>query len=695
MQKVILVGNPNTGKTTLFNTLTHSSEHAGNWHGVTVDVKSKLFTFEKQQFELFDLPGIYSLDDYSTEEKVAVDFIDANPDSVFVCILDANNLARNLFLALQLKEKTDNLVLAVNMAKEVKSFDENALQKAVGIRVVGIDARSGRSVKRLKQAIFEISQNRELNVEENFQNQKIKSIKTIQNFKSKKYEYEENFDITNFEGKCKATFEKVDNILKDAGYKTERPLGASVLDRIFLHKFWGFVCFAMVMAVVFFITFGSLGSFLSDKVGECFGFLSSRVMEWLEKIIHNQFLLDFIQKGVLQGILTILGFMPQIILLFMCLNFLEDVGYLSRVAYLFDPYFKKLGLTGRSVFSLIMGFGCTTTAAITTRNLDSKTLRERTALYLPFFSCSAKLPIYALICSAFFVRYKALIVFALYMTGVLLMMLVALIANKSSKEENKEIFMLEMPKIRVPSARKVIKDAISSAKDFFVRVGGILLASSIVIYLLYNFNFKLQYTGGNGNESIIGTIAKWLSPVFTPLGFGMQGAVIALISGLVAKEMVVSSLAIVNGVETGLLATSLISPASPVHFSTLSALSFLLFVLIYTPCVSACASIKKEVGRKVMIKSILLQCGLAYLVSLAFYNTVNSALNANWGFFTLCVILIALFVICVVKYLKKGKISFQKVPCNACKNACAQKENAYGDDNLSGAGHQGCKTACK
>ncbi len=678
MQKVILVGNPNTGKTTLFNTLTHSNQHAGNWHGVTVDVKSKSFQYHKYQFELCDLPGIYSLGAYSSEEKVAVDFIEANKNAVFVCILDANNLARNLFLALELKDKVKNLILAVNMAKEIKSFDENALQQAVGVCAVGIDARSGRSVKRLKEAICE------------------QCKLTKESCVTKQTVEESSFDITQFERKCKSRFAQVDKILLDCKYRTKRPLGASLLDKIFLHKVWGLFLFACVMAAVFFITFGPLGSFLSDKICGGFGWLLNCLLSWLKTIIHNQFLLDFIQKGILQGVLTILGFMPQIILLFMCLNFLEDVGYLSRVAYLFDPYFKKLGLTGRSVFSLIMGFGCTTTAVITTRNLDSKKLRERTALYLPFFSCSAKLPIYALICSAFFVRFKALVVFALYMTGVLLMMLVACIVQKSSKDNGKEIFMLEMPKIRFPSVRKVIKDALSSAKDFFVRVGGILLISSMVIYLLYNFNFKLQYMGGdNGGNSIIGSIAKILSPIFAPLGFGSQGAVIALISGIIAKEMVVSSLAIVNGVEAGLLANSLANSSSPVHFTTLSALSFLLFVLIYTPCVSACASIRKEVGRKVMIKSIILQYSLAYVVSLAFYNTINFAICENWGFFTLCLILIALFVICVVKYLKKRTIVQNTNVCNGCQRLCRQREKDYGNAYTSGCRHQGCQTSCK
>ena len=684
MQKVILVGNPNTGKTTLFNTLTHASEHAGNWHGVTVDVKSKPFTLKKQQFELCDLPGIYSLDAYSSEEKVAMDFIDANQEAVFVCILDANNLARNMFLALQLKEKTDNLVLAVNMAKEVKSFDEEKLQNATEIRVIGIDARSGKSVKRLKQAIFEISQKQEL-----------KNKHITQNIKAKESNRVNSFDLKKFEDKCKNTFLQVDKILKNSGYKTEKPLGVSMFDKIFLHKAWGFLCFAIVMAAVFFVTFGPPGSFLSDKLGEGLSFISDKTVTWLKTFIPSKVFIEFLQQGVFHGISTIVGFMPQIILLFMCLNFLEDLGYLSRVAFLFDPYFKKLGLTGRSVFSLIMGFGCTTTAAITTRNLDSKSLRERTALYLPFFSCSAKLPIYALICSAFFVKFKALIVFGLYMTGVLLMMLVACIVNKSSRTKQKEVFMLEMPKIRVPNAKKVFSDALASAKDFFVRVGGILILSSMVVYLLYNFSFTLKYVNGNQNESILGALSGLLAPLFAPLGFGTQGAVIAILSGIIAKEMVVSSLAIVNGVEAGALAMSLVNTSSPVNFTPLSALSFLLFVLIYTPCISACASIKKEVGRKVMIKSILLQCGLAYVVSLAFYNTINFAFAGNWGFFTFCLLLIALVSIVVVKYLKKGKFAFHNEPCSFCEKTCALKENAYGDDNLSGARHQGCKTLSK
>lgn len=644
--KVILAGNPNTGKTTLFNTLTNSFEHASNWHGVTVDVKQKQYEYAGKKFEVCDLPGLYSLDAYSKEEKIASDFIEQNRDAVVVCILDANNLRRNLFLALELKEKTPNLIFAVNMAKEVKSFDAKKLEQELGVKTLAIDARKKKSAKTLKETIAD------------FAIEQIVPNKTL-----------EQFDMSDFEKKSKQKFQEIADLLNRIGYQQNGLYGKSKLDKIVLSKFGSFVIFTLVMGLVFFITFGTIGNTFSEKVNDIFGALSVKLYDFFQGFIKNELLLRFINEGVIAGALSVTSFLPQIILLFACLNFLEDFGYLSRVAFMFDPFFKRLGLTGRSAFSLIMGFGCTTTAIMTSRNLDNKNLQKRTSILLPFMSCSAKLPIFAVIASTFFAKYKALVVFSLYLFAILLMVVVALIFSKKDKEQEEQTFLLEMPKYRAPSLSKVLKNALTAGKNFIVRVGGAIVLSSVVIFMLYNFSFKFQYVGQNSENSVLYVLAKLLSWIFKPLGFGSVGATIAIFSGFVAKEMVVSSLAIVNKVPVDGLALSLASSSSAVWFSPISAISFLVFVLLYTPCVSACIMMKKENGRKAMWLSIGLQIGIAYLASFLVYNILSSIVKRQYGFLAGLLILVALAGFAVIKYLKKKNIKSVSA-CNGSCEAC-------------------------
>ncbi len=644
--KVILAGNPNTGKTTLFNTLTNSFEHASNWHGVTVDVKQKQYEYAGKKFEVCDLPGLYSLDAYSKEEKIASDFIEQNRDAVVVCILDANNLKRNLFLALELKEKTPNLIFAVNMAKEVKSFDAKKLEQELGVKTLAIDARKKKSAKTLKETIAD------------FAIEQIVPNKTL-----------EQFDMSDFEKKSKQKFQEIADLLNRIGYQQNGLYGKSKLDKIVLSKFGSFVIFTLVMGLVFFITFGTIGNTFSEKVNDIFGALSVKLYDFFQGFIKNELLLRFINEGVIAGALSVTSFLPQIILLFACLNFLEDFGYLSRVAFMFDPFFKRLGLTGRSAFSLIMGFGCTTTAIMTSRNLDNKNLQKRTSILLPFMSCSAKLPIFAVIASTFFAKYKALVVFSLYLFAILLMVVVALIFSKKDKVQEEQTFLLEMPKYRAPSLSKVLKNALTAGKNFIVRVGGAIVLSSVVIFMLYNFSFKFQYVGQNSENSVLYVLAKLLSWIFKPLGFGSVGATIAIFSGFVAKEMVVSSLAIVNKVPVDGLALSLASSSSAVWFSPISAISFLVFVLLYTPCVSACIMMKKENGRKAMWLSIGLQIGIAYLASFLVYNILSSIVKRQYGFLAGLLILVALAGFAVIKYLKKKNIKSVSA-CNGSCEAC-------------------------
>ena len=730
MQKVILVGNPNTGKTTLFNSLTFSREHASNWHGVTVAVKEKPFKIASEKYLLCDLPGVYSLESYSEEEKIACDYLKSNSNQVVLCIVDANNLRRNLLLLMELKKQTENIILVVNMANEVKGLDALKLQKEMGVECVLVDARKRKSLVELCAKIQQLStklkmqtnnnrikfddtrnpldQNRaktnvinndcdanrlsfDQNQAKDWTNKTIIDLNRIKEgnklsifdqnqdrdkvdfnrnnyFQSKSQENSTNFDLKAFEKQTKNQFDKIDNILRKIDYKVTNTYGSSPLDKLFLNNVLSIFIFILIMGLVFFITFGCVGSFLSTTISAFFEYLSHIILLGLGKIISSQVVLSFIEEAVLGGALSVLGFVPQIMLLFTCLNFLEDVGYLSRVAFMFDSLFKRLGLTGRSVFSLIMGFGCTTSAVMTTRGLETKSLRKKTTILLPFMSCSAKLPIYAVICSAFFEKYKALMVFALYLLALLVMIVVSLLF-KDKEQAQKNSFMLEMPKYRLPNLQKVFSNAFDSAKSFIIRVGGLIVLCNVVIYLLFNFSFTLEWVGTNSTQSILYVLADKTKFIFAPLGLGSAYVVVALLSGFVAKEMVVSTLAILNSTTMTGLATSLSMATSPVYFTTPQAISFLVFVLLYSPCVSALASINREVGRKSMLLSLFLSLGSAYLVSFTLYQSITLILTGRWVLAVCLFILIAILTYFVLKYKKRKPTTAIKncMACGGCK----------------------------
>lgn len=668
IRRVLLCGNPNTGKTTLFNTMAKAREKASNWHGVTVSVKEKAFNYNGKEFLLCDLPGIYSLEGISKEEELSSNFIKENLNEIVVCVADANNLKRNLLLTLELKEICPNLILAVNMASEVKCFDAEKLSKNLGVKVVSIDARKKKSVNVLLQAIFEMSDKSKSN--EKSLNGLLANVV--------------NDRLDNFEKEIANKFGYVDDVLKKSGYDKIDAYGQSKLDKVFLNPILSPIIFMLVMGLVFYITFGSVGTWFANVFSSFMDGVMQEFVNLLSKTIKNEGVIWFIKEGAIGGVLAVLGFLPQIILMSMCLNILEDFGYLSRVAFMFDGFLKKFGLTGRSIFSLIMGFGCTTSAIITTRNLNGSKLRERTTLLLPFMSCSAKLPIYAVICSAFFAKHKALFVFCLYIFAVLIMLLVAYILKTAQKTQKDEVFILEMPKYRFPSFKKVFSDAMSSAKSFVVKVGGAILISSMVIFLLYNFKYNLRIAQ-NHEESIINMLSSKLSFLFTPLGFGFAGAVVAIVSGLVAKEMVVSSLCLVNACTMAELSTSLLNPTSAVHFTHLSAISFLIFILLYSPCLSALMCVKKELGTKVMIKSFFLQLGLAYFVSMLVYVSGLLFSKGLWWASVLLLISLAVIMFVVIKLIRKKNIQVK-----FGKNCCDCKGVNCGDYCIQGKGHSSC-----
>ena len=713
MKKIILIGNPNTGKTTLFNTLTGASEHVGNWHGVTVDVKERTFLSEKNVV-LVDLPGLYSLDAFSPEEKISADFLKQNKNSLVINICDANNLSRNLYLTMQLLERGLNVCLAINMAKELKGGDKifEKIESVLGIKVFPIDARKKRSCKKLVNFCLDYAdtsnQNRDkkIGAETSTECHTLAAERTItdghalvaertvtgkhpstaertvaEHHTSVSTQQRINKDTSRCAGKDKAMgavtdaalknlakerYAKIDALLMRVGVSKAGEYGKSRLDRVLFNRFGAVAIFIALFAVIFFVTFGQVGATLSSAVCDGFAFVKNRLFPFLATESGNWFF-SFLNDGVFGGVVSVLSFLPQIMLLFLFINLLEDIGYLSRVAFMLDGKLARVGLTGRAVFSLLMGFGCTTSAAITTRNLDDKLLRRRTTLMLPNFSCSAKLPIFACICGVFLKNISVFAVFALYLLGVGVSLIIALISAKvdgrNAGNSVSPSFLMEMPKMRAPSISKILKAVWGHAKEFVVRVGSVILAMSILVWFINSFNFKLQFVGAEGN-TILKFLGHIIAPIFAPLGFNSDAIAVALLTGLVAKEMVLGALVLANGAAgVQALGATLINPLSPAHFSAASAISFLVFVLLYPSCISSISAIRKEMGKKTMWLSVGLQFGIAYVMSFIAYEISKNGLWGVLGLGAVVAIVLAICVRRVVNYVKKGC----KGDCHACR----------------------------
>lgn len=701
MKKIILIGNPNTGKTTLFNTLTGASEHVGNWHGVTVDVKERTFLSVKNVV-LVDLPGLYSLDAFSPEEKISADFLKQNKNSLVINICDANNLSRNLYLTMQLLERGLNVCLAINMAKELKGGAKifEKIESVLGVKVFPIDARKKRSCKKLVNFCVDYAGTSDQNRDKKIGAETLIECHTLAAERTTTGQYTSaaertiadghtsvstqqriNKDTPINAGKDKAMgavtdaalknlakerYAKIDALLMRVGVSKAGEYGKSKLDRVLFNRFGAVAIFIALFAVIFFVTFGQFGATLSGAVCDGFAFVKNRLFPFLAAESGNWFF-SFLNDGVFGGVVSVLSFLPQIMLLFLFINLLEDIGYLSRVAFMLDGKLARVGLTGRAVFSLLMGFGCTTSAAITTRNLDDKLLRRRTTLMLPNFSCSAKLPIFACICGVFLKNISVFAVFALYLLGVGVSLIIALISAKvDGRKAGNSVspsFLMEMPKMRAPSISKILKAVWGHAKEFVVRVGSVILAMSILVWFINSFNFKLQFVGAEGN-TILKFLGHILAPVFAPLGFNSDAIAVALLTGLVAKEMVLGALVLANGAAgVSTLGATLMNPLSPAHFSAASAISFLVFVLLYPSCISSISAIRKEMGKKTMWLSVGLQFGIAYVMSFIAYEISKNGLWGVLGLGAVVAIVLAICVRRVVNYVKKGC----KGDCHACR----------------------------
>ena len=655
-----LAGNQNCGKTTLFNQLTGSSQHVGNFPGVTVDRKDGSIRGKKNTL-VTDLPGIYSMSPYSSEEIVTRNFVlDEHPRGI-INIVDATNIERNLYLTMQLMELDIPMVLALNMMDEVRenggSIRINKMEEMLGIPVVPISAaknegidelvahalhvakyqekpeiidfcdaeEDGGAVHRCLHAIMHLIEDhaKQARIPVRFAAAKLaegdglilEKLNLDQNEKEmlehivKQMETERGLDRS--AAIAHMRFDFIERVCEETVVKpreSKEHVRSTKIDSVLTGKYTAIPCFVGIMALVFWLTFGVIGAFLSDILDMGITGLGDLVDSWMTAANVNSVLHGLVIDGIFNGVGSVLSFLPIIVTLFFFLSLLEDSGYMARVAFVMDKLLRKIGLSGRSIVPMLIGFGCTVPGVMASRTLPSERDRRMTILLTPFMSCSAKLPIYAFFTAAFFPKYGALVMIALYFGGIVMGILMALLLRKTMFSGEAVPFVMELPNYRLPGAKNVAHLLWDKAKDFLQRAFTIIFIATIVIWFLQTFDLHLNVVT-DSRDSILAMAAGVIAPVFAPMGFGDWRVSTALITGFMAKESVVSTLSVLFGSTETLL--SVIAP--------LSAVSLLVFCLLYTPCVAAVASIKRELGGKWAAGVVVGQCVIAWIAAFVVY----------------------------------------------------------------------------
>ena len=652
-----LAGNQNCGKTTLFNALTGSNQHVGNFPGVTVDQKSGEVR-EHKECTVVDLPGIYSLRTYTQEEIVTRDYIlNQKPDGI-INIVDATNIERNLYLTLQLLELRVPMVLALNMMDEVRAnggtIDVQKLSDDLGIPVVPITAAKGEGVSELMDRAVETAKNRVLPkvydfcaanspvhrcvhavvhlIEDHAERlglpPRFCATKLIEGDRDMadrlvldqnerellehcivQMETENGLDRNASLADMRYTF--IEQVTADAVVKcheSKEHKRSVAWDRVLTGKYTALPVFFGVMLLIFWLTFDVIGQGLSDLLALGIDYVTAGVDGALTAYGINPVVHSLIIDGIFAGVGSVLSFLPIIVTLFFFLSILEDTGYMARVAFVMDKLLRKIGLSGRSIVPLLIGFGCSVPAIMATRTVSSDRDRKMTILLTPYMSCSAKIPIYGFFTAAFFTDHKALVMISLYVLGIVVGILAALVMKETVFRGKPVPFVMELPNYRMPSAKSVGLLLWEKAKDFLQRAFTVIFLATVVIWFLQSFDTRLNVVTDSA-DSLLALIGQWLAVLFRPLGFGDWRCATALISGFIAKESVVSTLQVLLG---NAAITSL--------FTTRSAISFLVFTLLYTPCIAAVATIRRELGSRIKtVGVVLLQCVVAWLAAYIAY----------------------------------------------------------------------------
>lgn len=658
-----LIGNQNCGKTTLFNQLTGANQHVGNFPGVTVDQKVGEIK-EHKNCSVVDLPGIYSLRPYTSEEIVTRDFlINEKPDAI-INIVDATNIERNLYLTLQLLEMQIPMVLALNMMDEVRnnggSIDVMGMSEKLGIPVVPISAVKAEGISELVEKVIRTAEKKKYpkitdfcekgpvhrcihalshQVEDHAQNLGISprfaATKVVENdveiikklnfsrneFEMMQHSIEEmeadhKMDRNAALADMRYTF--IEKVCKDTvkhPKESKEHKRSEKIDKVLTNKYLAIPMFLAIMMLIFYLTFGLIGAWLSDLLSLGIEQITDICDKGLTAYGINPVVHSLIIDGVFAGVGSVLSFLPVIVVLFFFLSILEDSGYMARIAFVMDKLLRKIGLSGRSFVPMLIGFGCTVPAVMATRTLSSDRDRKMTIMLTPFISCSAKIPVYSVFAMAFFKDHAALVMMALYVTGIVVSILVALILKGTVFSGKPVPFVMELPNYRLPSVKSVLQLMWDKAKDFLQRAFTIIFVATIIIWFLQTFDTRLNVVTDSAN-SLLAVLGRWVAPIFTPLGFGDWRISTSLITGFTAKEAVVSTMSVLCGTSMSNLPQTLGS-----FFTPLSAVSFLVFTLLYTPCVAAIAAIRREMDSTLQaVGIVIMQCGIAWLVAFGVYQ---------------------------------------------------------------------------
>jgi len=699
--KVGLVGNQNSGKTTLFNYLTGMNAKIGNWPGVTIE--KKVGKIKGTEHEITDLPGIYSLSPYSIEEEISRKYVfDENPD-VIINIVDATALERSLYLTTQLMELDTKVIVALNMAdlleKKGIEIDEKKLEKLLGTKVFKISALKETGIDEL---VKEIDKKEDLKREKVFDSKIEDAVSKMQNTIKDKHskftsikllEMDQRFSSRNTKefDDIRNNLEKeydtdLEEVIATERYsfieKTKKEVCkekkgivtlSDKLDKIFLNKWIAFPIFVVVMFLVYYLSVGVVGSATVDWVADHMDALGESVGGALEGAGASEWVTSLVVDGIIAGVGAVLGFVPQLIILFLCISLLETTGYMSRIALLFDKLFRKLGMSGKSLIPFIVGSGCSVPGIMGTRIIENQDEREMTSILVPFIPCSAKLPIISLFAGYFFADNSGLASASLYFFAIIVIIISAFILSRTKFKHVSSSYISELPEYKVPSAKYVAKDVFDKVMAFIKRAGSIILICSIVIWFLLSFSFSMEY-GVDIEDSILASIGKSISWIFYPMiGQNNWGATVSAIQGLVAKEQVVSSMAVISGlaedVEEG---SEIFAAGTPfAGITAASAYAFMVFNLFSAPCFGAIGAMQRELGStKRMLKAVLFQTGCAWILATIVYQVGSRIENGTLNIvnvLVIAVILIAVIAIIMSK-IKRGKEGCKSCPyCDSCK----------------------------
>ncbi len=706
--QIALAGNPNSGKTTLFNQLTGSNQYVGNWPGVTVEKKVGRMQYENQEIDVVDLPGIYSLSPYSQEEIVSRNcIINDNPD-IIINIVDSTNLERNLYLTTQIMELNVPMIIALNMTdileKRGDKLNAKVLQKELGVPVVKISASKGTGIAELIKLSVELASSNYIPKRYNIYSPKvvdvISSIEKVIDESPYVLPHQKNrfTAVKFFEGDMvawhdvkisKEDKEKIESyrkeipitqnvdhtmIIADERYKyichicvhavTKLPSNQKLtwsdkIDKIVTNRFLAIPVFLFVMLLTFFITFGPIGGVVYNSMETLIDTIASNLQKSLISLGASDWAVSLVTDGVIHGVGAVLAFLPQILILFTILSILEDSGYMARAAFIMDHLLRKIGLSGKAFVPMLMGFGCTVPAVLATKALDTDKDKRLTILITPFMSCSAKMTVYALFVGVFFRTHQALIILSIYLLGIFIAVVTALLFKDKIMKGHASPFVMELPPYRMPTVKTLWLHISERVKDFVVKAGTVILGANIIIWFLQSFDMSFEFTTDN-SVSILSQIGTLISPLFSFCGFGDWKAAVSLITGLIAKESVVATMSVLYG------GVSNLSKA----FTPLSAYAFMVFVLLYTPCVAAMSAIAKEMKSvKWTIFTIIYQLVVAWFVAALVYQFGLLISNINGVIVILALLAVLIMIFYIVKSYRKGKCP----PCSGQCNHCSRK----------------------